>query len=437
MKNEQPARKNVFINLGVFQLLTFVRRGVFYTFMITYLYGLMHSVTYTALLGTLNMVGSSLGQNFLWGRIADRHKLRAKLVIAGESTAAMFYFIVFQVHKSLLNAEANFPAGLSLIIGLSILEFFWSMSDVGWAALLAEVTTSKNRTSIIGILNFIGSLGRMIGITFAGYLYSNGEGFSRGTIFYTVIIMLIVGVILMWITSKSTDKSTQKTADKQAENQKTSTSMHYDKRTYKWFLISLIVIVIGISCVNQVFLVYITPPTGIMLTDQEASLVLIAFTVGGMFMSLACGRLVDRFGKSLILFSGLILAIVTPLFYGMSSNVTTMTLVYGLNGASYWMVLTVGFAFAADIIPEDRRGRLFGRYNTVIALSWGPAGLLVGGPLADFQVKTLRIPAYAAYANVFYASSIITALGTAIFWIKVSKQKSTTRLGDYKSGDLQ
>jgi MFS family permease len=349
----------------------------------------------------------------------------------------MFYFIVFQVHKSLLNAEANFPAGLSLIIGLSILEFFWSMSDVGWAALLAEVTTSKNRTSIIGILNFIGSLGRMIGITFAGYLYSNGGGFSRGTIFYTVIIMLIVGVILMWITSKSTDKSTQKTADKQAENQKTSMSMHYDKRTYKWFLISLIVIVIGISCVNQVFLVYITPPAGIMLTDQEASLVLTAFTVGGMFMSLACGRLVDRFGKSLILFSGLILAIVTPLFYGMSSNVTTMTLVYGLNGASYWMVLTVGFAFAADIIPEDRRGRLFGRYNTVIALSWGPAGLLVGGPLADFQVKTLRIPAYAAYANVFYASSIITALGTAIFWIKVSKQKSTRRLGDYKSGDLQ
>lgn len=427
VKDALPARRNVFINLSAFQLLTFIRRGVFYTFMITYLYDLMHNVTYTASLGSLNMVGSALGQNFVWGKIADRHKLRARLIIAGESTAAMFYFIVFQIHKLLLNSQSDFSAGLSLIIGLSILEFFWSMSDVGWAALLTDVTTSSNRTRIVGILNFIGSLGRMIGITFAGYLYNNGKGFSQGTIFYIVIIMLIVGAILMWITSKSTDKSTQNTADEQAENHSTLTSTDYDKSAYKWFLISLIVIVIGISCVNQVFLVFITPPTGIMPTDLEASLVLTAFTVGGMFMSLTCGRLVDRFGKTIVLFSGLILAIVTPLFYGVASNALTMAVVYGLNGASFWMVLTVGFAFAADIIPEDRRGRLFGRYNTVIALSWGPAGLLVGGPLADLQVKVLGTPPYAAYVNAFYTSSVITALGTAIFWIKVSKQKSKLR----------
>lgn len=424
VKNARPARKNIFINLGLFQFLTFARRGVFYTFMITYLYSLMQTVTSTALLGTLNMVGSALGQNFLWGRIADRHGLRAGLIIAGESTAAIFYFIVFQVHKLLLNAQADFSAGLSLVIGLSILEFFWSMSDVGWAALLTEVTTTGNRTNIVGILNFIGSLGRMIGITFAGYLYNDGEGFRQGTIFYIVITMLIVGALLMWITSKSTDKLTRKTADTQVQNRSTLPSTDYDRSTYKWFLISLIVVIVGISCVNQVFLIYITPPQGIMPTDLEASLVLTSYTVGGMFMSLACGRLVDRFGRVLVLFSGLILAIVTPLFYGVASNVLTLALVYGVNGASFWTVLTVGFAFAAEIIPEDRRGRLFGRYNTVIALSWGPAGLLVGGPIADLQARVLRIPAYVAYVNVFYASSIITALGAAILWIKILKQKN-------------
>ena len=65
VKNAQPARKSIFINLSVFQLLTFVRRGVFYTFMINYLFDLMPAATYTALLGTLNMLGSALGQNFL------------------------------------------------------------------------------------------------------------------------------------------------------------------------------------------------------------------------------------------------------------------------------------------------------------------------------------------------------------------------------------
>jgi len=60
----------------------------------------------------------------------------------------------------------------------------------------------------------------------------------------------------------------------------------------------------------------------------------------------------------------------------------------------------------------------------VMALSWGPAGLLVGGPLADMQVKLLNLPPFVAYVNAFYASSIIVALGTAIFGFKVLRQKT-------------
>jgi MFS family permease len=377
VERPQPTQKGIFANLGMFQFLSFVRRGVFYTFMISYLFDLMQTVTYTALLGTLNMVGSALGQNLLWGRIADRYRLRTKLIIAGESIAAVSYFIVFQIHRSLMNNQANFMAGLSLIVGLSILEFFWSMSDVGWAALLIETTTTSNRASIVGALNFIASLGRMIGISFAGYLYMNGEGFRQGTIFYIVIAMLIVGATLMWITSRSTSSQTKTTRDNQADTHSVKKSMIYDKRTYKWFLISLIVIV-----------------------------------------------------KALVLFAGLILAILTPLLYGAASSVPTMALFYGLNGASFWIIQTAGFAFAGDIIPENRRGRMFSRYNTVMALSWGPAGLLVGGPLADLQVKVFQLSPHTAYLNAFCASSIIVALGTAIFGLKVlrtkgSKQPST------------
>jgi MFS family permease len=237
--------------------------------------------------------------------------------------------------------------------------------------------------------------------------------------------MLLVGVTLMWITSRSTSRPNKKNEDRNAESPTDKGSIGYDKKTYKWFLISLIVIVIGTSCVSQVFLLFIQLPGGLMATDPEMSLILTAFAVGGMLMSLTCGWLADKFGKGLILFAGLILAILTPLCYGMASTVPIMALFYGLNGASFWIILTVGFAFAGDIIPEDRRGRLFSRYNTVIALSWGPAGLLVGGPLADAQVKVLLLSAYTAYVNVFYVSSIIVALGTAIFGFKVLKQNIT------------
>ncbi|MEM3672720.1 MAG: MFS transporter [Candidatus Bathyarchaeia archaeon] len=100
------------------------------------------------------------------------------------------------------DVENNFAAGLTIIFGLSILEFFWSMSDVGWAALLTDVTTPKTRGKVTGALNFIASLGRMVGILCAGYLYFDGEGFKSGIIFYIVTILLFIGTITMALVSR-------------------------------------------------------------------------------------------------------------------------------------------------------------------------------------------------------------------------------------------
>ncbi|MEM3672721.1 MAG: hypothetical protein QW468_00630 [Candidatus Bathyarchaeia archaeon] len=94
--------RDIFFNLSLFQFLTFVRRGIFYTFMINYLYMLMGNVTSTAALGTLNMLASALGQNLIWGKISDRYKIKATLIIAGETIAGFTYIAVFLIHRSFL-----------------------------------------------------------------------------------------------------------------------------------------------------------------------------------------------------------------------------------------------------------------------------------------------------------------------------------------------
>jgi MFS family permease len=362
----------------------------------------------------------------LWGKISDRYKLRAKLILAGESIAAMTYFIVFQIHKFLINIQAEFSAGLCLIIGLSILEFFWSMSDVGWAALLTDTTTTKTRGAIVGALNSIAALGRMIGIIFAGFLYDNGNGFRSGTIFYIVIGMLAVSATIMWITSRSRQETTAK-AEELIIKDAPDTDVGSDNgRIYKWFLISLIVIIMGAACVNQIFLLFLPLPEGLAASYPEMSLILTAWTLGGMLTCVFCGRLADRFGRIKILFAGFILAMLTPIFYGSAPNFLTMAIIYGLNGVAFWTIQTVGFTFAGDIIPENRRARLLSRYNTVIALSWGPAGLLIGGPLADLQTDKLGLSAHAAYINTFYMSAAIVAIGTLLFAAKVARSKQKT-----------
>ena len=392
--------------------------------MIPYLHMLMGTVTWTAALGTLNMIGSSLGQNLLWGRICDKYKARTKLIISGEMIAAVTYVLVFLIHRFLRDSGNNFNAGLSIIFGLSILEFFWSMSDVGWAALLTDVTTPQIRGRVIGTLNFIASVGRMAGVLYSGFLYNDGEGFLNGTIFYIVIALLFAGVSLMVFTSRriKTDKTEEQCTQTTAK-QEDSLSNRQNERKYRMFLISLIVMVLGAASISQIFLLFLQLPSGLNFSDPQMTLVVSAWTVGGMIASLGAGRLSDRFGRLKVLLFGLSLAIVTPLFYSFASSVPLMSFVYGLNGVSFWTIQTVGFVFAGDMIPKDKRGRLLGRYNTVMALSWGPAGILIGGPFADLQVGRLGLSPFTAYVNAFYASSIIVLIGTVLFAIKIARAK--------------
>ena len=416
----RSVKARTFLGLGSFQWLSFLRRGVFYSFMYRYLFDLMGNVTITTLLGTLDMIASSLGQNLLWGRISDRYRLRAKLIIMGEVIAGFAYIAVFLTHTFLLSVGSNFFAGLSIIVGLSVLEFFWSMSDVGWATILTDVTTPEIRGGFVGTLNFLATFGRMIGIIAAGFLYEGGRGFREGTIFYIVTAMLFTGATIMWFSSKSVRPAT--TALTESPKAITEVKETYaNERVFKWFLISLIIVVLGSASVNQVFLLFLQLPEGLNASDLGVSIVLSAWTIGGMAISVLSGMLADRVGRGKVILSGFLVTAATPLFYGIVPDVRFMAFVYGINGVSVMAIQTAGFAFAGDVIPEHRRGRLFSRYNAVMALSWGPAGLLVGGPLADVQTRILGVPRYLAYVNVFIVSSVLVCLGTIVFLLKVKK----------------
>jgi len=424
--------RGTFLGLGSFEFMTFMRRGVFYTFMIYYLYDLLGKVTIVAMLGTFTMVASTLGQNFLWGRISDRYKLRAQLIVVGEITAGIAYILVFLLHKSLIEAGSGAAAGMTIITGLSILEFFWSMSDVGWAALVTDITTTEMRGRFIGTINFISSVGRMTGVVFAGFLYEDGLGFRQGTIFYVVTAMLFAGAAIMWLASRSPKSTTKQPVEKRSEIKgnsefKTPETAVNDTpnspRIFFWFLVALTIIVLGASAINQVFLLFLKLPDGLNATDEQVCLVVTAWTLGGMTASILSGRLADKIGRAKTILIGLLLAVSTLLLYGIVPNVGLMAPTYGINGVSFMTLQTGSFALAGDIIPAHKRGRLLSRYNAVIALSWGPAGLLIGGPLADIQTGVMSLSRHIAYIHTFIASSVLIIIGTIVFLAKVREPK--------------
>jgi len=428
--------RGTFLGLGSFEFMTFMRRGIFYTFMIYYLYDLLGKVTIVAMLGTFTMVASTLGQNFLWGKIADRYRLRTQLIVVGEITAGIAYILVFLLQKSLIDAGNGAAAGIAIITGLSMLEFFWSMSDVGWATLVTEITTPQIRGGFIGAINFISSMGRMTGVLIAGFLYMGGLGFRQGTIFYVVTVMLFAGAAIMWLAArslKSTTHSHLRSRNKNEANDSIEMSETVanaepeNPSIFLWFLVALAIIVLGATSINQVFLLFLKLPDGLNATDEQVSLVVTAWTLGGMTASVVSGRLADKIGRAKTILIGLFLAVATLLLYGIVLNVGLMALTYGINGVSFMTIQTAGFALAGDIIPTHRRGRLLSRYNAVMALSWGPAGLLIGGPLADTQTGLIRIPPHAAYNNTFITSSILIIIGAIVFLAKVREPHKTIR----------
>jgi len=428
--------KGTLLGLGSFEFMTFMRRGVFYTFMIYYLYDLLGQVTIVALFGTLTMVASSLGQNFLWGKIADRYKLRTQLIVIGEIAAGIAYILVFLLQKSLIDVGEGALAGIAIIFGLSILEFFWSMSDVGWAALVADITTVEIRGAFIGSINFISSLGRMTGVLFSGFLYMGGLGFRQGTIFYIVTAMLFAGATIMYMASRALMKSKttllykieKKEETKLPDKTQTPADSHSSKtRAFTWFLIALIIIVLGQTAANQVFLLFLKLPGGLNATDEQVSLIVSAFTLGGMTASILVGRLADKIGRHKVILTGLVLAAATLLAFGIVPNIGLMALAYGINGVSFMTLQTASFALAGDIIPAAKRGRLLSRYNAVMALSWGPAGLLIGGPLADIQTGILGFPKQAAYTNAFLTAALLVVAGAFVFMLKVRDFRQESR----------
>jgi len=198
-QKKESSKTTIFFGLSSFQILAMFRRGLFYTYLSIYLRDFLGlSVTETTLFASLPMIVNSLCQLFLWGLISDKYQLRRTLVIIGEISAGFSTLFVFFAHR----LEANpLVAGWIIIIGLSGVEFFWSMSNTGWSALISDLYEYETRQKVQGQLASIGGLGRIIGILIGGALYDGftllypGWGFYEGILFFIAALVMFISTL--------------------------------------------------------------------------------------------------------------------------------------------------------------------------------------------------------------------------------------------------
>lgn len=400
------------VPIGIFQFISFLRRAIFYAFFYLYLrtfLGLPN--TLSALLGTANLIGSTFGQLKIWGpRLNHNHSLARPYVVRGELIAAFTYFIAFIGHYLFLELGSILGAAFLMILLLSILEVFWSMSDLGIRFLVAQATEGTQRGQLVGLIDGFGLIGQIVGFLVSGLLYRDGLGFREGTIFYLVVVLMILCASIIQLSPQ-----VEKTDVDGAVIVPRDIREILKNQQYLIFILCIGLLVIGISSSTQIFLYYSNDSAGLNFNDQIISYLLIIFSLIGGLIAPIGGRISDKIGRiPIVIVSGFGAAFSYFSFFLLGNQpFIIIAIIYSLLGGSSSLIQSVSFAHTADLLPDELKGTGFAIFNITLATGWGLAGFIVGGPVADLLI-ILGQSTVIAYRFAFLVSSLVIIIGTLV-----------------------
>jgi len=400
-------------------MLAMFRRGLFYAYLSIYLrHRLGLSVTETTLFATLPMVVNVLAQTLVWGKISDRLQLRRTLIIVGEILAACGTVLVWYIHRRFSDPLA---AGYAIIMGLTVIEIFWSMSNISWSALVSDLYDEQQRSRIQGWLASLGGLGRMIGVWIGGLLYdglglkNEGWGFFEGPLFFVSAGAMLISTLPLFFLPEGGVGSNPKAVPSNDHQDRSSAAIG----VYLVFLVGMVFINFGRNSLAIIFTQYLTLDTGLDLDSRTLSQIVNTQSLAIVALGWTAGWICQRIGNGATLLVGTSAAV-----GGMSilTFTTALPMIYAgcfLRGVGDAVIVAAAYAIASVLIPPQKRGRMFAWFNGTFFLSFGVAGTLIAGPIVDGLIAAGYAQPW-AYRLSFAAGAGMTIIGlliqTALLW---------------------
>ena len=398
-----------FGSVSSFQILAMFRRGMFYAYLSLYLRYFLHlSVTETTLFATLPMVANIIFQATLWGRLSDRFQLRRTLIVRGEILGAIGTLAVWFVHTL---PEDHRTKAYVIIAGLTVVEIFWSMSNIGWSALISDLYPENERGAVQGRLTSAGGIGRIAGVWIGGLLYDGlgryyeGWGFEKGALFFVAAgVMFISTLPLLTLPEGGVKSEAANHAEGQAALHGQST------RWFMMFLAAMALINFGRNSVVIIQSQYLFLDTGFAVSSRTLSTIVNTESLAMILSGMAVGGIVLRIGNGPGVLLGSLLSLIYLVIFATTDHLAMIYAGSFLKGCAESIIVASSYAFASLLIPPEERGRRFGLFNATFFLSWGLAGTLIAGPLVD-TLLYLGLTAETAYRCSYFAAVIITLSG--------------------------
>jgi len=420
-------KRKHFAGLSIFQILAMFRRGIFYFFLSIYLKEFLGvSNTEMTLFATLPMIANIFAQSAIWGRISDKFKKRRLLIVFGEVFAAVGYLIVFWIHNvvnkgkvgighisdvlfsqsevlGILDTASTYDANFIpkilqisayvIIFGFTIIEAGWSSSNLGWTTLIADLTIESERSKTMGLLQFVGGIGNVLGVTASGFLYQDGFGFWLGNLFYVSSGIMVFSIVALFLIPESYadleedyfKEVEQKSNQLVIDERKTKRGIKSDWpiKLFIWLIIVLAIVNIGGNSINQMIQIHVRLPDTFRASDSIVAGLRNTSSITMIIGGLVIGFLTSRFGDGNMLLVGFLFAFLGTIFLPVVPSIAIFFVYMAFKGASRVWIQTTAYSMVNRVVPLEKRGRMMGYYNAAFYLSWGMGGTLITGPIAD------------------------------------------------------
>jgi MFS family permease len=365
-------------------------------------------------MATVGMIANALTQSFLWGNLLDKYRKPTEFVVVGEFLAGVRHIFMVLGYMFFLGLNQLVIAGYVIIFSLGGIEIFWSMSNVGWSALISELTAVDERKKLMGQFSIIGGFGGIGGAILGGFLYDEGVGFASGSIFNIAAIVMIFSSFIVYFSVRlRKDEDLQESDGESSKKQSLSDLPSQLRIGYLIFIVALVFINFGRNSIAIITALFIEDPTGFNATGVEIAIYSNVRSIAAMLAGLIVGSVVAKADDNRVMFIGGVLAIIGISWLIVAPTFTLALLASFLRGASEVIINASSYSIVAKMAPEEYRGRLFAYYNTTFFLSWGIAATFIAGPIADILIGQGSTNAD-AYRGSFVAAIFLIAFGIII-----------------------
>ena len=392
--------------LVVFNTVLAQRRGLFWVYFPVYLADLTDSKTVIGLGITGPMLVGSLCGVF-WGYLSDKTGKRRVLLVMSEVIAGIGFLVLAGVEEV-----------YTLIVGLSLLEVFWSAGSPAFSALVADTTKVGERGVAMGIINMVAGLGRSAGIWVAGILI---KPYGFRLLFYISASLMFLAAVLAQLLVREPGLPT---SDKHTNLKKKLATMREDTGFLR-FSLAIATRFLGFGSFMMLFNVFLREQLGFNVL--QIGYVSIGMVLVLTMSTIPAGVLGERFGKEKVLRVALAGSAILIFSFTLVKEFLPVLILRSLSALPTAFVLTLAPAIVMDMSRRGSRATYMGVFEMGNSFAWG-IGPVIGGLIVDFVNSYNTLFYFASAMQIVAISILLTSRGLTSQPLREQRTMSTDNL---------